>query len=281
MSKEQKASPRVFLLCFQWAGWWRQPAWWEWHPPAPPSPVGSCRWPECNQGSPGWAVVLLHWWGLRLDRWKQQMFPSALWLKARSMSQWRSTYWVWVDLPPRWHSSASDWRRSRQQRTPLAPAWHRSRQISSPLACCAPAGVPESACCCCRRRRGTPWYTGPVGGCRLSRSAWRGVGMNGSKKENSEWGQRGGGWRQAVRQLPASLLEEGKLQSCPLQHSESCDGDRAAGFAGEAALQPHFLPVWVDLTDVNWVKVPVGGGETWAVLRGWTGNRLSENFTAL
>lgn len=167
------------------------------------------------------------------------MFPSVLWLETRSMLLWLSTYWVWVGLPPSWHSSASDWRRSRQQRTPLAPAWHRSRQISSPLACCAPAGVPESACCCCRRRHGTPWCTGPVGGCQLCRSAWRGVRsvrIRGNTKKNSEWGQSGGGWRQAVGRLPASLLEEGKLQSCPLQHSESCDGDGAAGFAGEAAL---------------------------------------------
>lgn len=58
--------------------------------------------------------------------------------------------------------------------------------------------------------------------------------------------------------LPASLLEESKLQSSSLQHSEGCDGDRAARLAGEAALQPHLLPVRVDLADVHGIKVPVG-----------------------
>lgn len=43
--------------------------------------------------------------------------------------------------------------------------------------------------------------------------------------------------------LPASLLEESELQGGALQHGEGRDGDRAAGFAGEAALETHFLPV--------------------------------------
>lgn len=36
--------------------------------------------------------------------------------------------------------------------------------------------------------------------------------------------------------LPASLLEESKLQRRPLQHGEGCDGDRPARLAGEATL---------------------------------------------
>ena len=63
--------------------------------------------------------------------------------------------------------------------------------------------------------------------------------------------------------LPASLLKKGKLQRRPLEHREGCDGDRPARLAGEAALQPHLLPVRVDLADVHWVKVPVGGGRGW------------------
>lgn len=59
--------------------------------------------------------------------------------------------------------------------------------------------------------------------------------------------------------LPASLLEESKLQSGSLQHSEGCDGDWAAGLAGKAALQPYLLPVRVDLADVHGIKVPAGG----------------------
>lgn len=58
--------------------------------------------------------------------------------------------------------------------------------------------------------------------------------------------------------LPASLLEESKLQSSSLQHSEGCDGDWSARLAGEAALQPHLLPVRVDLADVHGIKVPAG-----------------------
>lgn len=58
--------------------------------------------------------------------------------------------------------------------------------------------------------------------------------------------------------LPASLLEESKLQSGSLQHCEGCDGDWAARLAGKAALQPHLLPVRVDLADVHGIKVPAG-----------------------
>lgn len=58
--------------------------------------------------------------------------------------------------------------------------------------------------------------------------------------------------------LPASLLEESKLQSSSLQHSEGCDGDWSARLAGKAALQPHLLPVRVDLADVHGIKVPAG-----------------------
>lgn len=39
-----------------------------------------------------------------------------------------------------------------------------------------------------------------------------------------------------VERLPASFLEERKLQGRPLQHGKSCYSDRTIGFAGEAAL---------------------------------------------
>lgn len=43
--------------------------------------------------------------------------------------------------------------------------------------------------------------------------------------------------------LPASLLEESELQRRPLQHGQGGDSDWSARLAGEAALQPHLLPV--------------------------------------
>lgn len=54
-------------------------------------------------------------------------------------------------------------------------------------------------------------------------------GTSGEKIEASEWGVCE--WK-----LPASFLEESKLQSRPLQHSQGRDRDWSAGFAGEAAL---------------------------------------------
>jgi len=64
------------------------------------------------------------------------------------------------------------------------------------------------------------------------------------------------------RDVPAALLEEGQLQGGALQHGEGGDGDGAAGTAGEAALQPHLLPVRVDLADVHGVKVPADTTQT-------------------
>lgn len=74
--------------------------------------------------------------------------------------------------------------------------------------------------------------------------------------------------------LPASLLEESKLQSGSLQHGEGCDGDWAARLAGKAALQPHLLPVRVDLADVHRIKVPAGED-------GWQNRACFEQVSSL
>lgn len=63
----------------------------------------------------------------------------------------------------------------------------------------------------------------------------------------------------AVLPLPAALLEECKFQRSPLQHREGCDSDGPTGFAREAALQSHFLPLGVDLADIHRVEVPARG----------------------
>lgn len=73
-------SPRVVRPCFLSAGWWHLLVWWQWPPPALPSLVWSCRLLGCSQGSPGWVAVLLHWWGLRLEKKLNSINNSILYI---------------------------------------------------------------------------------------------------------------------------------------------------------------------------------------------------------
>lgn len=57
-------------------------------------------------------------------------------------------------------------------------------------------------------------------------------GLSAEQKGEEEEGTK----KKKMSHLPASLLEESKLQCCPLQHSEGCDCDRTTCLAGKAAL---------------------------------------------
>lgn len=56
--------------------------------------------------------------------------------------------------------------------------------------------------------------------------------------------------------VPAALLEQSQFHGSPLQHGDGHYCDWHVGSSGENTRYSSLLPVWVNLTDIHWVKVP-------------------------
>lgn len=56
--------------------------------------------------------------------------------------------------------------------------------------------------------------------------------------------------------LPAALLEQSQFHGGPLQHCDGHHRDWHVGSLGENTWYSSLLPVWMNLTDIHWIKIP-------------------------